>query len=195
MHLDFAKTDPKDRYKVLTSLVVPRPIAWVSTISTEGVTNLAPFSFFSVMGSRPPILAFAPGNKSPNVPKDTAKNILDTREFVVNLVDETNMHEMVASAMPVEESEIELTNLTATPSLSIKPPRIAESPVSMECTFVEEICIGNNRMIIGEIHHVHLRNGILDPSNYSLIDHSYAPVGRMASPNNYCRTLDQFQIG
>jgi len=195
MHLDFSKTEPSDRYKVLTALVVPRPIAWVSTISTQGITNLAPFSFFSVMGSRPPIVAFAPGNKSPEIPKDTAKNILDTKEFVVNLVDEATALQMVKSAEPVDVSEIELTNLTTVPSISIKAPRIAESPVSMECTFLQEICIGQNRMVIGEIHHVHVRNGILDPETYHLISNSYAPIGRMASPNNYCRSSDQFKMG
>ena len=198
MHLDFSQTAPRDRYKILTSLVIPRPIAWVSTISTSGVTNLAPFSFFSVMGSRPPILAFAPGNKSPEIPKDTARNILEGHEFVVNLVDEHTAPQMVDSAKPYPEdsSEITANQLTERPSLSIKPPRIAEAPVSMECTFVQELNIGENRMIIGEILHVHVREGILDPESYYLLPESdYAPIGRMASPNKYCRTNDRFALG
>ena len=196
MHLDFSETAPRDRYKVLTALVVPRPIAWVSTRSLSGRSNIAPFSFFSVMGSRPPIVAFAPGNKSPGIPKDTARNILETKEFVVNLVDESTAPQMVASAeeYPEDVSEIARTNLTEIPSLSIKAPRIKESPVSMECSFVQELLIGENRMIIGEIHHVHVRDGVLDPDSYQLIDTSYAPIGRLGSPDYYCRTGDTFQM-
>ncbi len=197
MHLDFAQTEPKDRYKVLTALVVPRPIAWVSSISPEGITNLAPFSFFSVMGSRPPIVAFAPGNKSPNIPKDTARNILETREYVINLVDETTASHMVESAKPhdADISEIDLTHLTAIPSLAVCAPRIAEAPVSMECKHLQEIKIGENRMVIGEILHLHIKDGILDPETLHLNpEANYAPLGRMASPDNYCRTIDQFRL-
>ncbi len=198
MQIDFSQTEARDRYKILTALVVPRPIAWVSTISPEGVTNLAPFSFFSVMGSRPPILAFAPGNKAPDVPKDTARNLLETEEFVVNLVDEATAPAMVQSAQPVpaEESEIDLAGLTPVPSLAVRPPRIAESPVSMECRFLQEIRIGENRMVIGEILHVHVRDGILDPTTYHVLDETaYAPIGRMASPNHYCHSTDRFTLG
>jgi len=197
MHLDFSKTEPKDRYKVLASLVMPRPIAWVSTVSPEGITNLAPFSFFSVMGSRPPTVAFAPGNKSPDIPKDTARNILETKEYVINLVDEATAPQMVESAKPHEAhiSEIDLTYLTAVPSLAIKAPRIAEAPVSMECKHLQEIKIGENRMVIGEILHVHIRDGILDPETLHLnLEANYAPIGRMASPDKYCRTEDQFAL-
>ncbi len=195
MHLDLAELTPQDRYKVLTSLVVPRPIAWVSTISKEGMTNIAPFSFFSIMGSKPPILTFAPGNKTPDTPKDTAQNIMDTKEFVVNLVDSHTAPQMVESAKPHTVSEIDLCELTPVASLAIKPPRIKESPVSMECKLHDILHIGQNRMVIGEILHLHVRDQLIDPESYHLTGNDYTPIGRMASPNFYCNTQDQFQLG
>lgn len=195
MHLDLNKIEAKAIYKVLASLVVPRPIAWVSSIGLDGVTNLAPFSFFNVMGVRPPIVAFAPGNKLTGEPKDTARNILEVKDFVVNLLDESLVEQMTESAKShaATVSEIEVSGLTAVDSVAVSAPRILESPVSLECKLVETLCIGENRMVIGEVLHVHVRDGILDEESLDLLTEEYYPIGRMASPNKYCRTKDQFK--
>ena len=114
MEIEMDALAPGDRYKVLSSLVTPRPIAWVTTVDAAGRVNAAPFSYFNVFGSNPPIVAFAPGNKAvaaggvPAVPKDTARNIRETKEFVVNMVDEVVGEAMVATAAPLEHGESEL---------------------------------------------------------------------------------------
>ena len=196
MELDFDAMRPADRYKVLASLITPRPIAWVTTVDGEGRVNAAPFSFFNCFGSNPPIVAFAPGNKDPGIPKDTARNIRETREFVVNLADEAVAEQMVATAatLPHGESELEQAGLTAAPSTVVNPPRIAEAPVSFECREWSTLEIGSNRMVIGTVHHAHVRDGLLDAANLRLDHGSYTPVGRMAAPDWYCRTGDQFEI-
>ncbi len=122
-------------YPILASLVTPRPIALVTTISPDGKVNAAPFSFFNVLGASPPILAIAPGDRDDGTPKDTALNIRLTHEFVVNLVDETIAEAMnkCAASLPYGEDELVHAGLHGTPSSVVKPPRILESPVSLEC--------------------------------------------------------------
>lgn len=193
---------PGDRYKVLSSLVTPRPIAWVTTVDTGGRVNAAPFSYFNVFGSNPPIVAFAPGNKAaaegglPAVPKDTARNIRETKEFVVNMVDEAVGAAMVATAAPLPHGESELVEagVTAAPSAVVSPPRIAEAPVAMECREWATLEIGTNRLVVGVVLHVFVRNGLIDPETWNLNEGVYAPLGRMASPDWYCRTGDQFDM-
>lgn len=122
-------------YPLLASLVTPRPIALVTTLSPEGNINAAPFSFFNVLGANPPIIAFAPGDRDDGTPKDTARNIRLTHEFVVNLVDEAIAEPMnqCAASLPYGVSELESAKLTTLPSATIKTPRIAEAPASLEC--------------------------------------------------------------
>ena len=194
MHVDLLKISPSDRYSLLTSLIVPRPIAWVTSVGKSGVVNLAPFSYFNVMGSKPPIIVFAPGNKPSGALKDTAKNIKESGEFVVNLLEEELMPQMVESAKPhsAEVSELEYTGLTALASLEVKVPRVKEAPVSMECRHHQTIEIGQNRMMVGEVLHVHVKDGLIDPESFDLTG-SYSPIGRMASPDMYCRTTDTFR--
>src|ERR1700679_420152 len=130
------ETDYADRaYTILASLVTPRPIALVTTISADGKINAAPFSFFNLMGANPPICAFAPGDRENGTPKDTALNIRATHEFVVNLVDESIAEAMnqCAASLPFGENELIHAGLTAAPSSIVKPPRIAEAPASLEC--------------------------------------------------------------
>src|SRR6516164_8491255 len=123
-------------YPILASLVTPRPIALVTTLSPDGKVNAAPFSFFNLIGAKPPICAFAPGDRDDGTPKDTARNIRATHEFVVNLVDESIADKMnlCAASLPYGESELDHAGLTATPSSLVKPPRIAEAPANLECT-------------------------------------------------------------
>ncbi|MDE0827278.1 MAG: flavin reductase family protein [Akkermansiaceae bacterium] len=202
MEIDFNTLRPGERYKVLASLVTPRPIAWVTTVDGTGRVNAAPFSFFNVFGSNPPIVAFAPGNKSdaargvPAVPKDTARNIRETKEFVVNLVDETVGEAMVQTAAELEHgvSEIEAAGLHTAPSTLVGAPRILESPVAFECREWSTLEVGSNRLVIGTVHHVHVRDGILDPETLRLNPGQFAPLGRMASPDWYCKTGDQFEM-
>ena len=191
-----------ERYKVLASLVTPRPIAWVTTVDGLGRVNAAPFSFFNVFGSSPPLVAFAPGNRAPArdghaaVPKDTARNIRETGEFVVNLVGPANAEAMVATSasLPEGESELEAAGLTAAESQTVTPPRIAESPVAMECREHSTLEIGFNRLVLGIVQHIHVADGLLNPENYRLDQADWTPVGRMASPDWYCRTADLFEI-
>ena len=196
MEFDLQGEHAKSAYKLLASLVTPRPIAWITTQDADGNVNAAPFSFFNVFGTRPPIVAFAPGDKSPGVPKDTAKNIRSNQGFVVNLVDEAVAEAMNATAaeLPFGQSEIAYAGLTLAPSATVAPPRIAESPVSMECTEHSTIEIGRDRIVLGIISRLHVRDGIIDPETLYLNPDSYFPIGRMQSPDSYCRTRDQFEM-
>lgn len=195
MQLNLQDHTPQECYKVLASLVVPRPIAWVSTRGKDGVSNLAPYSFFNVLGVRPPIVGFAPGNKPDGSPKDTPQNILETGEFVVNLVDESVVKEMVESAAPhpAEVSEIQLTGLTEVEGEVVSAPRIAEAPVSLECKALDTMQIGGNRLVLGEVLYLHAREGLLNEKTLQL-EGDYFPVGRMASPDHYVRTTDRFRL-
>ena len=196
MELDFDAMAPGDRYKVLASLVTPRPIAWVTTTDREGNLNAAPFSFFNCFGSNPPILAFAPGNKEAGLPKDTARNIRETREFVVNIADEALAEQMVATAatLPHGEFELEATGLTPAASSVVSAPRIAEAPVAFECREWATLEIGSNRLVVGVVHYAHIRDGLLDPDSLSLDHTKFIPVGRMSAPDCYCRTSELYKI-
>ena len=188
----------ENAYGILTSLVTPRPIALITTVGEDGVVNAAPFSFFNVFGSRPPMVVVAPGNKKPGVPKDTARNIRRSREFVVNLVDEAIAEKMLrcADGLPAEESEIDHAGFTTVESSVVKVPRIAEAPAALECREHSMIEVGMNRLIVGIVHRVHVREGVLDVETGRLINDGadYAPLGRMASPDWYARTEDKVRI-
>ena len=196
MEIDFTGPLRDDAYMILAGLVTPRPIALVTSIDESGRINAAPFSFFNVLGDSPPIVGFCPGDRSAGVPKDTARNIRLTHEFVVNLVDETIATQMnaCAASLPPGENELITAGLTALPSSVVKPPRIAEAPVSMECRHHSSMEIGDKRLIIGEFLRLHVRDGILDTQTWLVNPGSYAPIGRMQSPHWYCRTTDLFEM-
>ena len=151
MELDLEGEHAGRAYAVLASLVTPRPIAWVTTLGPEGVVNLAPFSFFNVLGASPPIVGFCPGDRDDGTPKDTARNIRLTHDFVVNLVDEAVAEAMnrTAASLPYGVSEITSAGLTTKPSSVVRPPRIAEAPASLECSEWGTLQIGDNRLVIG----------------------------------------------
>jgi len=195
MIFDLKILSPSERYRLLASLVTPRPIAWITTHDEEGNLNAAPYSFFNVFGSNPPIVAFAPGNKDAKTPKDTVVNIRQNGEFVVHMVDEALGETMVATAAtkPYGENELSGLPVTTVPSSKIKVPRISEAPVALECTHHSTLEIGKNRLVIGEVHLIHTREGICDPEGY-LKEGSYHPLGRMGSPDWYSRTSDQFEM-
>jgi flavin reductase (DIM6/NTAB) family NADH-FMN oxidoreductase RutF len=196
MELDFDGPLADRAYPILASLVVPRPIALVTTISPDGGVNAAPFSFFNVLGAEPPILAMAPGDRDDGTPKDTARNIRLTHEFVVNLVDEALAEAMskCAASLPYGEDELQHAGLHPAPSSVVKPPRIAEAPVSLECKEWGTLHIGDNRVVIGLVKRGHLREELFDAEKKRVNSDRLFLIGRMASPHWYCRTRDRFEL-
>jgi len=196
MELDLEGKYADRAYTLLASLVTPRPIAWVTTLSPDGVVNAAPFSFFNVLGANPPILGFCPGDREDGSPKDTARNIRLTHEFVVNLVDEKVAGAMnrTAAALPYGVSELQSAGLTTAPSSTVKPPRIAEAPASLECTEWGTLQIGENRLIIGLVKRVQVQEELFDPKTQRIRSENFHIIGRMASPHWYCRTKDRFEM-
>jgi flavin reductase (DIM6/NTAB) family NADH-FMN oxidoreductase RutF len=193
MQIDPAQHTAADNYKLLTNLVVPRPIAWVSSVNAGGVINLAPFSFFNAVGANPLYLIISIGLNDAGEPKDTAKNILAGGEFVVNLVTGELFDAMNISAadFPFGESELAAAGLHAAPSVKIKPPRVAESQASMECKLHSSQLLGNNTLVIGEVVMFHVADHLVGPRLH--ID-NFAPIGRLGAPSVYCRTTDRFDV-
>jgi len=196
MELDLEGRHADRAYAIVASLVTPRPIALVTTLGPDGVVNAAPFSFFNVLGGDPPIVAVAPGDRDNGTPKDTARNVRLTHEFVVNLVDESIAEPMnrCASSLPYGVSELEHAGLTAAPRSVVKPPRIAEAPANLECVEWGTLQIGGNRLIIGVVKRVHLRDELFDAEKLRVRSENLKIIGRMASPNWYCRTRDRFEM-
>ncbi|WP_157017158.1 flavin reductase family protein [Mesorhizobium xinjiangense] len=196
MDIDIASYKPADQYKLLSSTVVPRPIALISSRSAAGIDNAAPFSFFNILGEAPPVVAVGIKNNPDGTMKDTAANIVETREFVVNMVDEATAEAMNQCSIdcPPEVSEVDLAGLTLTASNVINPPRITESPVSFECRLLE--CLGtvpDRCIIIGEIVSMHIRDGLLDPETLRVDIEAYRPVGRIFA-SLYLRASDTFEM-
>jgi flavin reductase (DIM6/NTAB) family NADH-FMN oxidoreductase RutF len=196
MELDLEKNFADHAYGILASLVTPRPIALVTTMSAEGKVNAAPFSFFNLMGANPPICAFAPGDRDNGTPKDTALNIRATHEFVVNLVDEVIAEKMnqCAASLPFGENELTRAGFTSAPSSIVKPPRIVEAPASLECVEWGTLQIGGNRMVIGLIKRLHVRDELFDVEKKRVHTEKLLTIGRMASPHWYCKTSERFEM-
>jgi len=149
-----------------------------------------------VLGANPPILAFTPGNREDGTPKDSARNIRLTHEFVVNLVDEAlgAAMNLCAASLPYGENELDAAGLHALPSSVVKPPRIAEAPVSLECTEWGTLLIGDNRVVVGIVKRIHLRDELFDEKKKRVRGDQLFLIGRMASPHWYCRTRDRFEM-
>jgi len=196
MELDLENEFADRAYLLLASLVTPRPIAFVTTLSLDGKINAAPFSFFNLMGANPPICAFAPGDRDDGTPKDTALNVHATHEFVVNLVDEGIAEAMnqCAASLPYGENELAHAGLHAAPSSLVKPPRIAESPASLECVEWGTLQIGGNRVVIGIVKRLHLREELFNVEKKRINTDKLFLIGRMAAPHWYCRTRDRFEM-
>lgn len=188
------------RYKLLTGLVVPRPIAWVSTCSTEGRINLAPFSYFSIVGHAPMALSFSiAGRKPAGDAKDTLHNLQSgpasaRAEFVVSLVNEAQAGLMAASAAPLTQDESEFTRfgIAAAASRIVAPPRVAAAPAAFECRVLQIVEIGIARLVIGEVVHLHVDDAVLDEAGRVRFD-KLAAVGRLAG-HEYLRTSDRFEL-
>ena len=183
--------------RVLTGVVVPRPIAFVSTISADGIVNLAPYSFFNAVAYDPPTIVFSSSRHTPAKEKDTLANIEATGEFVVNIVvdDIAEAMNKTAAEYPAEVSEFEIAGLTPAPSDKITVPRVAESPVNMECRLVQVVPIGSgdhaHGLVIGEIVLMHLRDDIIN--GHRINHHILKPTGRLAG-NMYCYTADTYEM-
>jgi flavin reductase (DIM6/NTAB) family NADH-FMN oxidoreductase RutF len=196
MEFDLQKLAAKDRYKLLTGVVVPRPIAWVTTMNENGVVNAAPFSYFNMMGTDPPIVAFGPSWRPNGSPKDTAHNVRLTGEFVINLVDENLAQKMNISAadFPPGQSEIEAAQLELSPSVRVRVPRIAESPAQLECREHCTIEIGKTRVVLGEVLHLRIRDDLVEGERYYVAGEKMSLIGRMHGAGGYTRTHDYFEM-
>lgn len=193
MQIDPALHSTVENYKLLTNLVVPRPIAWVTSQSQSGVVNLAPFSFFNAVGSDPLYVIISIGRRDDGELKDTANNIEFSREFVVNLVTEELFDAMNISAadFPAGQSELEAAHLHTAPSVRIKTPRVAQAQASLECKLFSAQPLGANTLFIGEVVMFHVADHLIGPR---LHVNNFAPIGRLGSPSVYCRTTDRFDI-
>jgi flavin reductase (DIM6/NTAB) family NADH-FMN oxidoreductase RutF len=193
MQIDPALQTPADNYKLLTNLVVPRPIAWVSTSSPSGVVNLAPYSFFNAIGSEPLYVMVSVGQNDKGGAKDTARNIESSGEFVVNMVTEELFDAMNISAadFPPDHSEMEPAQLKTAPCVHIQTPRVAQAQVSMECKLFSAQRLGKNTLFIGEVVMFHVADELIGER---LRVNNFAPLGRLGSPSVYCRTTDRFDI-
>jgi len=184
--LDFAASTlgPEAMYKLLTGIVVPRPIAWVTTLSPGGGVNLAPFSAFTFVSNKPPMVGINVGRKA-GVMKDTGNNIHATGEFVVNIPDETMIEPVHLSAVeyPPEVSEAELLGLPVAPSTHIRTPRLADAPISMECRFHRAITFGDtgSEFMVGEVIAFHIRDGLC--VNGKIDTAKLRPICRLGGPN------------
>ena len=203
MHLDPAKLSQPDRYKLLIGGIVPRPIAFVSTVSKAGELNLAPFSFFAGVASEPMSLLFCPANNPDGSIKDTLRNIAAAAtpgaaeeaggEFVVNIVSEAFERQMAACAEPLPhgQSEFELAGLTPAPSTVVKPPRLAESLLSFECRTLRIVRLapgapGGGNIVLGQIVHVHAADGLIN-DRYHVDPDKLSAIARMGG-SGYVRT-------
>ena len=198
MLFDFATLAPQDRYKLLISTVVPRPIAWVVTQSLEGRLNAAPFSFFNVFGGDPPVVVIGIGGRRPGDIKDTGANIRETGEFVVNLVSDEAAEQMNITAIefPPEVDEIAEARLTTLPSVKVKPPRMAESPVALECERFMIIELNVDRaLVVGRVLAMHVRDDcVLDAERCYIDTPRLHLIGRMHGRGWYARTTDRFDM-
>ncbi len=194
---DFSLLAPAERYKLVTGVVVPRPIAWVSTLNPQGGVNLAPFSFFGLMGSDPAVVAFAPGDRPEGGPKDTARNIGSGGEFVVNLVSAAQAHDMNLSAtdFPFGHAEPEQLGIELAPSSLVQVPRVRLSPASLECREVQTILLGRTRIILGEVVALSIAEAHLQDAAKHYVDTpSLDLIGRMGGRGGYATTRDAFEI-
>jgi flavin reductase (DIM6/NTAB) family NADH-FMN oxidoreductase RutF len=185
-------------YKLLTGAVIPRPIGWISSISEDGINNLAPFSFFNAVGDDPPHVMFSTvrGN---DTNKDTLNNVLATKQFVVNMVTEDLVEQMNMTSQPIpsNQSEFDLANLTPIASIKVKPPRVKESPITMECELVHHYTLENYKtggatIIIGRIVMFHVNESVL-LENHRINLETYKPVARLAG-SNYSKMGEIFSI-
>lgn len=197
MELDPASLEVRARYQLLIATILPRPIAWVSTVSPDGVPNLAPFSFFTGIAANPMSVCFAPVNDRTGKLKDTLVNAMKTKQFVVNMANEGNAEKMnqTSAAYPYGVSEFEKAGLTALPSTIVKPPRVKESPVAMECEVIQIVHLAEGplagNLVIGKVVRFHCDDAIYNGGKIRHQD--LKAIGRMEGAW-YAKTNDAFEL-
>ncbi len=197
MQIDFATLSDHEKYKLLVGCVVPRPIALMSTISRDGVVNAAPYSFFNAISDVPPAVAVGVNCLAPGVMKDTAQNIRDTGEFVVNLVSEEIAQAMnlTAVSFPPEIDEFNMAGFTHGKSVKIRAPYIEQAPISFECKRIVNVEIGIGRnVVIGEVVYLHIRDDLIDMDKLRVDPVAAHLIGRMHGTGWYARTTDLFDM-
>jgi flavin reductase (DIM6/NTAB) family NADH-FMN oxidoreductase RutF len=198
MVIDPSAAGAQNTYKLMVGVIVPRPIAFVSTVSAEGVLNLAPFSFFTGVSANPPVIAFSPMVRgSDGKRKDTLHNIEATGEFVVNVVSEdfSGQMNLCSPEFAPEIDEFAVSGLTPAPSEVVRPPRVAESPVNMECRLVQVVHVSpkplGGSIVLGEVVRFHVADELFE--DYRIDPDRLRPIGRMGGPT-YTRTTDRFNM-
>lgn len=198
MLFDFATLSGQDTYKLLASTVIPRPIAWVVTLSPDGAVNAGPYSFFNVLSGDPPLVAIGVGARGDGTIKDTGLNIRSGQQFVVNLVTMGLAEAMNVTAIdfPHGVDELAEAGLHAAPSAKVSPPRIAESPVALECEHFQTLEVGPDRwLVLGRVVAMHLADeAVLDASRCYVDASKLDLIGRMAGAGGYVRTTDRFEM-
>lgn len=198
MQLDVAGAPVVEVYQALVGIVTPRPIAWVTTIDAAGRVNLAPFSFFNTFGANPPVVVFSPTNRRDGSKKDTLLNVDSTGEFVVHSAVASLAETVNATSkeLPFGESEVELAGLHTTPSVKVKPPRLVEAPVAMECRVQQVLPIGTGaiaaNLVIGEVVMIHIDDAVLD-ANGKVDPRKLKTVARLGQ-DYWCHTSDLFEL-
>jgi flavin reductase (DIM6/NTAB) family NADH-FMN oxidoreductase RutF len=202
VHFDPQTLDPAAMYKLLIGSVVPRPIAWVSSVDAAGVRNLAPFSYFMAITHDPPTIAFSSGPRGAETAgargkKDTLSNVEATGEFVVNVVDDALAAAMNVTSgdYPPDVDEFAQAGLAAAAGVKVKAPRVAAAPISMECRLAQVIPVGRlpHHLIVGEIVHLHVRDDVYEPATGRIDMHRLRPVGRLAG-HLYTHVHDIFEL-
>lgn len=198
MTIDVARAGVVEVYQALVGVVVPRPIAWVTTVNTQGQPNLAPFSFFNAFGANPPIVVFSPTLRRDGTKKDTLRNVEATGEFVVNAAVEALAREVNLSSkeIPADESEIDLTGMETRPAVKVRPPRLAAAPVHLECRVRQIVPIGEGaiaaNLVIGEVLMMHIDDALLDPRG-QVDPRKLRAIARLGG-SYYCRSTDLFEM-
>lgn len=198
MLFDFAKLSGLEQYKLLVATITPRPIAWVVSQNASGRLNAAPFSFFNAFAGEPAIIGIGVGSHEPERPKDTRRNIEETRQFVVNLVSEAAAAAMNVTAIEFEAEvdELEQAGVKTLASVRVKPPRIAISPVAMECELEKIVELGvENALVLGRVVAMHVHDEMVLDSQKQYIDTPKLKlIGRMHGRGWYARTSDLFEM-
>ena len=193
--MDVDPAEVPSLYRTLAGAVVPRPIAWVSTTSPEGVDNLAPYSFFNVVAVDPPVLMFAPVDdvESPDGLKDTPRNVSEGEEFVVNVVTEPLAEAMNATAatLPGGESEFDHAEIERADSRVVEPPRVAETPVAFECSLYEMLSVGDSTLVLGEVEWVTVDDSVTTDGKVDVT--KIDALGRL-SGSLYATTRERFSL-
>jgi flavin reductase (DIM6/NTAB) family NADH-FMN oxidoreductase RutF len=197
MDLDMYELSQGARYKLLTALVIPRPIAWVSSLNEDGSVNLAPYSFFNVLGNRPPLVALGPGYKPDGSPKDTRLNIERNGLFVINMVDRelADVMHKTAAPFPADVSEASALGIQMTASVEGQVPGVVDSKVRLSCKYERTVVIGENQVVFGIVEKMWILDGLLDPTNLHLKPGAFSGVGRLQGPGWYCTSDDRFDLG